>query len=307
MIVLNLSNCPIGLRGDLTKWLLEISSGVFVGQVSARVRDELWDRVKQMCKSGCATLVFSAQGEQHLDFRVHGDVWEPIDFDGIKLMLRPSPSRLKAKRAKIDHGFSDAAKRRAAKRFTSSKVSYPSSFVSLEIATAGKNPEKDEILELRALKAVAHKAVETFHFKLIPIGYVELIGHVELGDGAIAVADDSAANVNHSNGKALSETLTEFFSFLGDMPIVAHDTNASVSFLLHGCAKCNLPLFTNRCIDTLALARRTMPLKTDFSLEVLAAKLGITPASSSHSFGVCETIMQLYEKLIKATEAESDR
>lgn len=45
MIVIILNNCPPALRGDLTKWLQEVNTGVYVGQVSARVRDELWARV----------------------------------------------------------------------------------------------------------------------------------------------------------------------------------------------------------------------------------------------------------------------
>ena len=40
MIVITMTDCPIGLRGDLTKWLLEVSAGAFVGQVRARVRDQ---------------------------------------------------------------------------------------------------------------------------------------------------------------------------------------------------------------------------------------------------------------------------
>ncbi|WP_423232601.1 type I-E CRISPR-associated endoribonuclease Cas2e, partial [Bacillus licheniformis] len=43
MTVLVLTACPAGLRGHLTRWLLEISPGVFVGHVPARVRDALWD------------------------------------------------------------------------------------------------------------------------------------------------------------------------------------------------------------------------------------------------------------------------
>ena len=39
MTVLVLTACPAGLRGHLTRWLLEISPGVFVGHVPARVRD----------------------------------------------------------------------------------------------------------------------------------------------------------------------------------------------------------------------------------------------------------------------------
>ena len=39
LVVLVLTACPAGLRGHLTRWLLEISPGVFCGRVSARVRE----------------------------------------------------------------------------------------------------------------------------------------------------------------------------------------------------------------------------------------------------------------------------
>jgi CRISPR-associated protein Cas2 len=45
MLVITLTDCPLGLRGYLTKWLLEINSGVFVGHVSVRVRESLWTRI----------------------------------------------------------------------------------------------------------------------------------------------------------------------------------------------------------------------------------------------------------------------
>lgn len=71
MTVIVLSDCPPKLRGDLTKWLLEISTGVYVGKVSARVRDELWLRVCDNLKSGRASMVYSTNNEQGMDFRVH--------------------------------------------------------------------------------------------------------------------------------------------------------------------------------------------------------------------------------------------
>ena len=55
MIVLCVTNCPPGLRGDLSKWLNEINAGVYVGRLSARVREELWDRVCIHIKNGQAT------------------------------------------------------------------------------------------------------------------------------------------------------------------------------------------------------------------------------------------------------------
>lgn len=92
MIVIMLSDCPPKVRGDLSKWLCEINTGVFVGNVSSRVREEVWQRICENIKSGQATMVFSAPGEQKMDFRVHNTTWEPVDLDGIKLMRRPLPS-----------------------------------------------------------------------------------------------------------------------------------------------------------------------------------------------------------------------
>lgn len=90
MMVLVLTACPPGLRGDLTKWLMEISSGVFVGRPSARVRDHLWLRTIELCKDGKAILVHTSGNEQGLDFRVHHHEWVPVEVDGVTLMLRPT-------------------------------------------------------------------------------------------------------------------------------------------------------------------------------------------------------------------------
>ncbi|WP_246108214.1 type I-E CRISPR-associated endoribonuclease Cas2e [Saccharothrix saharensis] len=55
--------CPTGLRGDLTRWLLEISPGVLVGKVSKRVRDLMWARVIDMVRTGRAIMVHHADNE----------------------------------------------------------------------------------------------------------------------------------------------------------------------------------------------------------------------------------------------------
>jgi CRISPR-associated protein Cas2 len=89
MTVLVLSSCPVGLRGYLSRWLLEISAGVFVGVISSRIRDEVWDEVKILCKDGRAILIFTARNEQRLQFRVHRHHWQVKDFDGVSLMARP--------------------------------------------------------------------------------------------------------------------------------------------------------------------------------------------------------------------------
>lgn len=114
MVVLVLTACPVGLRGYLTRWLLEISPGVFVGSVSAKVRDLIWLEVVDRAKDGRALMVFSTRGEQRLAFRVHRHDWEPTDFDGIQLMLRPAAPVPDA--GGMRPGWSKASRYRRARR-----------------------------------------------------------------------------------------------------------------------------------------------------------------------------------------------
>lgn len=46
MMVISLTNSPSQLRGYLTRYLSEVQAGLFVGCCSTRVRDALWNRVK---------------------------------------------------------------------------------------------------------------------------------------------------------------------------------------------------------------------------------------------------------------------
>ncbi|MBD0022137.1 type I-E CRISPR-associated endoribonuclease Cas2 [Gordonia pseudamarae] len=111
MVVVVLTNCPAKLRGHLTRWLLEISAGVYVGHVPARVRDLLWNQVVEYVKDGKALMVHSTVGEQRLAFRTHQHEWEPVDYDGVLLMRRPADnSTVRTRRAR--RGWSTASQRR---------------------------------------------------------------------------------------------------------------------------------------------------------------------------------------------------
>ena len=89
MTVIILAVCPPGLRGHLTRWLLEVAPGVYVGRVTARVREHLWERIgRHLGGDGRAIMVYAARNEQGLDLRMTGGPWEPVDLDGVKLIRR---------------------------------------------------------------------------------------------------------------------------------------------------------------------------------------------------------------------------
>ncbi|MEU3601612.1 type I-E CRISPR-associated endoribonuclease Cas2e [Streptomyces sp. NPDC006798] len=115
MTVIVLANCPAGLRGFLTRWLLEISAGVFVGSPSARVRDILWAEVRQYADQGRALMVQQSDNEQGFTFHTHDHAWHPTDHEGLTLIRRPNPDapqkQTQAPRSP-QSGWSKAAKRR---------------------------------------------------------------------------------------------------------------------------------------------------------------------------------------------------
>ena len=88
MVVFLMEKVPVSLRGEITRWMLELRPGVFVGNVSALVREKLWEMVCQKLKGGAITLLQSAANEQGYKIRTFGDTNRKIkDFDGLQLIV----------------------------------------------------------------------------------------------------------------------------------------------------------------------------------------------------------------------------
>ena len=293
MVVIVLEKCPISLRGDLTKWLQEISLGVYVGQISARVRDSLWERVCSEAKSGRATMVYSVRNEQHLDFRVHNTSWEPIDFDGTKLMLRPSAARLKARNNKRQ-ASSNASRLMAAER--RQRVARPlgmNEYVVVDLETTGLDPDKDEIIEIGSLKVVDGKVVDEFHALVHPSG--ELPEEVESLTG---ITNDDL----EKDGIELDDAIDSMLFFMGSLPIVMHNADFDMSFIDAALEQLDIDELDNECIDTLSLARKRMPHLTSYRLEDLAQTLGFPSDGMHRAINDCRVTQGLLECLVEANE-----
>lgn len=75
------------LRGQLTRWMLEVKAGVFVGTVSVMVRDLLWEKVKEDIDAGAAMMIYPSQNEQGFSMEMcHSPRRSVVDFDGLYLV-----------------------------------------------------------------------------------------------------------------------------------------------------------------------------------------------------------------------------
>ena len=89
MTVIILERVPVGLRGELTRWMLELNAGVFVGRVSALVRDKLWELTCNRMRDGAGFLVYNSDNEQGFAIRSCGRTSRRVeDFEGLLLIAQ---------------------------------------------------------------------------------------------------------------------------------------------------------------------------------------------------------------------------
>nr|WP_290665152.1 type I-E CRISPR-associated endoribonuclease Cas2e [Ardenticatena sp.] len=90
MVVIILEAVPASVRGELTRWLLEPHPGVFVGHVSARVRDRLWNKCIESHGSGGVIQIWSTNTEQRFRMRMHGTTRRRlVEVEGLQLIAIP--------------------------------------------------------------------------------------------------------------------------------------------------------------------------------------------------------------------------
>lgn len=86
MLVIVIENAPLRLKGYLSRLLLEIRAGVFVGNYSVRVRERMWTMVRKEIASGNAVIAWTANNDSGFDFDTCGENRRiPVLLDGLKL------------------------------------------------------------------------------------------------------------------------------------------------------------------------------------------------------------------------------
>mgnify|MGYP001558662808 FL=1 len=87
MLVIVVENVPPRLRGRLAIWLLEVRAGVYVGDVSRRIREMIWETTEKGIGEGNAVMAWSTNTESGFDFMTLGKNRRiPVEMDGIKLV-----------------------------------------------------------------------------------------------------------------------------------------------------------------------------------------------------------------------------
>lgn len=290
MIVITLTKVPKSLRGDLTKWYQEIQTGVYVGNVSARIRDSLWDRILKNIGRGEATMVYNTNNELGYQFRTTRHDREVVSFDGIPLMVH-----LKESNGPVKHGFSNAAKFHKAKVMTQkvtkqAQLVAQKPIVAIDIETTGLDSVKDKIISIGAVKQLENKQTEDFYrlvhtTQVVPENITKLTG----------ITDEMLA----TQGVELSAGLQELKYFLGDLPVVGYNLRFDELFLTNGFKNVGQEDLANRMIDVMPVVKRVNEFLDNYRLKTVLNDYGIANEESHNALADARATLALASKLIE--------
>lgn len=87
MLVVVTEAVPPRLRGRLAIWLLEIRAGVYVGDVSRRIREMIWEQINALAEDGNVAMAWASNHESGFEFQTYGaNRRAPWDHDGLRLV-----------------------------------------------------------------------------------------------------------------------------------------------------------------------------------------------------------------------------
>ena len=87
MTIIVLTAVPQQLRGHVTRFLIEVYTGLYVGKCSRRVSDLLWERCKKEVGAGIAVIIRTTDNEQGFEIDSIGlRNRRVVDVDGLQLM-----------------------------------------------------------------------------------------------------------------------------------------------------------------------------------------------------------------------------
>ncbi len=264
--IITLRNSTPSLRGDLSKWMQEIATGVYVGNFNSRVREHLWKRVAENVGNGEATLSYSSRNEIGYSFETHNAKREVINFDGIPLVMFP---KLKGNEDLNDNnlGFSKASKHRRQRRFSNKstiKEEQINDYVVLDIETDGLEATKNSILEIGAIKSISGKT-EEFH---------KLIKYDSVLPKSIVKLTGITNELLNEEGEDLAVSLEEVVEFVGDNIIVGYNINFDMRFINFALKKTNKNIISNKTIDLLPIVKKENMYLSDYKLETVLESYG---------------------------------
>ena len=155
----------------------------------------------------------------------------------------------------------------------SGDMEFDGEYVAFDLETTGLSSQKDEIIEIGAVRMQGGKELARFQTFVNPRRRLEqkIVELTGITDAMLADAP------------SIETVLPEFLEFVGDRVLVAHNADFDTGFIREACRKQGLPYgFTS--VDTLILSQNLLPHLNKFKLDVVSNALSL-PDFNHHRAG----------------------
>ena len=164
--------------------------------------------------------------------------------------------------------------------------SLPENYIVFDSETTGTNPYTSRVIEIGAIKYRNLEKVEVFNILINP-------------EETISPFITQLTGIKNSdvvNQPTIDSVLKDFYEFVEDLPLVAHNALFDIQMIAGEAYRCNMKFLQNEVIDTVPMARVTIPKPwvENHKLETIKNFLGL--AYLSHrAIDDCETCNSIYQ------------
>jgi DNA polymerase-3 subunit epsilon/CBS domain-containing protein len=162
--------------------------------------------------------------------------------------------------------------------------------VVLDTETTGLDPAHARIVEIGALRLSGGRPDPAAPFRRLVRPEIP----VPPSASALHGLDDRAL----ADAPAFADVVDDLLDYLGDMPIVGHSLGFDLAILARECRRVQREWPARRWLDTRLLAELAQPNLPDYSLEQLAAWLGIALQPRHSAVGDAATTAQIFIALL---------
>lgn len=161
----------------------------------------------------------------------------------------------------------------------------PEHFVIFDLETTGLNPDKNEIIEIGAIRvnrdSNKHDTMQTLvkPTNKIPKKITELTGITQ--------------DMVNADGVTLEEAIREFTNFAGNLNLVAFNAEFDMGFL-RAAAQAHSIKIDNSVSCALKMARRAWPGRKSYRLVDLAKDGGLSADGTHRALGDCQRALTVY-------------
>ncbi len=226
--------------------------------------------VKQAAKWGHKAIAITDHGVVH----AFPDAYKAGKSNGIKVILGCEGYIANDEDVKIVKGVTD--------------FSVNDRFVVFDLETTGLSAQRDEIIEIGAVKVENGKITDRFSEFVNPgIPIPEKIQKLT------GISDSMV-----SKARGIDELLPAFLEFAGDCVFVAHNADFDMSFIKSNCQKLGIER-SFASLDTLELSRAMFPELSKHKLDTVAKHLGV---SLENHHRACDDAGATAEIMVKCLE-----